>query len=91
MSLRVSLTAALWITLTLAQQAPLKATNLFTKNLTDFAGKEVTLVMSDVLHESPDDIHTVGRKACATTPAKFIAFIAKKKGAPISIPVYDLR
>ncbi|QSN64131.1 cupin domain-containing protein [Caballeronia sp. M1242] len=50
-------------------------------------GKEVTLKPGDTFHEGPDDIHTVGRNASATQPAKFVVFLLKNKGAPILTPV----
>ncbi|MGN6261415.1 MAG: cupin domain-containing protein [Ralstonia sp.] len=50
-------------------------------------GKEVTLKAGDTFHEGPNDIHTVGRNASATQPAKFVVFLIKKKGAPILTPV----
>lgn len=50
-------------------------------------GKEVTLKAGDTFHEGPNDIHTVGRNASATQPAKFLVFLIKKKGAPVLMPV----
>ncbi|CAN7723196.1 Cupin domain protein [compost metagenome] len=50
-------------------------------------GKEVTLKAGDTFHEGPNDIHTVGRNASKTQPAKFVVFLLKKKGAPILTPV----
>lgn len=49
-------------------------------------GKEVTLKPGDTFYEGPDDIHTVGRNASRTEPAKFVAFLVKDKGAPLLIP-----
>ncbi|MDQ0143459.1 cupin domain-containing protein [Cupriavidus necator] len=46
-------------------------------------GKEVTLKAGQTFHEGPDDIHTVGRNASKTRPAKFVVFLIKKQGAPI--------
>lgn len=34
-------------------------------------------------YEGPDDIHVIGRNASATTPAKFVVFLVKEKGAPV--------
>jgi len=48
--------------------------------------KEVTLKAGDTYYEGPDDVHTVGRNASATEPAKFVVFFVKDKGAPILIP-----
>ena len=50
-------------------------------------GKEVTLTPGQTFYEGPDDIHTVGRNASQTTPAKFVVFLVKDKGAPVLIPV----
>jgi quercetin dioxygenase-like cupin family protein len=49
-------------------------------------GKQVTLKPGDTFYEGPDDIHTVGRNASKTKPAKFVVFLVKDKGAPILIP-----
>ncbi len=51
-------------------------------------GKEVTLTPGQTFYEGPNDIHTVGRNASNTKPAKFIAFLVKNKGAPVLIPVH---
>lgn len=51
-------------------------------------GKEVTLGPGEMFHEKPDDIHTVGRNASATKPAKFLVFMVKQKGAPVSMPAH---
>lgn len=50
-------------------------------------GKEVTLTPGQTFYEGPDDIHTVGRNASQTKPAKFVVVLIKKKGAPALIPV----
>jgi quercetin dioxygenase-like cupin family protein len=50
-------------------------------------GKEVTLTPGQTYYEGPNDIHTVGRNASTTKPAKFVVFFVKDKGAPILIPV----
>lgn len=50
-------------------------------------GKDVTLHAGDTFHEGPDDIHTVGRNASNTKPAKFVVLLIKNKGAPILTPV----
>jgi quercetin dioxygenase-like cupin family protein len=50
-------------------------------------GKEVTLTPGQSFYEGPDDIHTVGRNASTTKPAKFIVFLLKNKGAPVLVPV----
>jgi quercetin dioxygenase-like cupin family protein len=50
-------------------------------------GKSVTLTAGQTFYEGPNDIHTVGRNASKTTPAKFLVFLLKDKDAPILIPV----
>jgi len=49
-------------------------------------GKEVTLKPGQTFYEGPDDIHTVGRNASRTRPAKFVVVLLKDKGAPILVP-----
>ena len=50
-------------------------------------GKPVTLMPGQTFYEGPNDIHTVGRNASKTTPAKFLVFLLKDKNAPVLIPV----
>jgi quercetin dioxygenase-like cupin family protein len=50
-------------------------------------GKEVTLTPGQTFYEGPNDVHTVGRNASQTQPAKFIVLLLKDKGAPVLIPV----
>jgi quercetin dioxygenase-like cupin family protein len=47
----------------------------------------VTLKAGQTFYEGPNDIHTVGRNASKTTPAKFLVFLLKDKGSPVLIPV----
>jgi quercetin dioxygenase-like cupin family protein len=49
-------------------------------------GKEVTLGPGETFYEGPQEIHTVGRNASSTQPAKFLVFLLKKTGAPVLIP-----
>jgi quercetin dioxygenase-like cupin family protein len=49
-------------------------------------GKEVTLTAGQTFYEGPTDVHTVGRNASKTKPAKFVVFLVKDKGAPVLIP-----
>lgn len=46
-------------------------------------GKQVTLTPGQTFYESPDDVHTIGRNASKTEPAKFLVFLIKEKGTPI--------
>ena len=50
-------------------------------------GKEVTLTPGQTFYEGPNDVHTVGRNASTTKPAKFVVVFIKKQGAPILTPV----
>jgi quercetin dioxygenase-like cupin family protein len=50
-------------------------------------GEPVTLVPGQTFYEGPNDIHTIGRNASKTTPAKFLVFLIKDQDAPISVPV----
>jgi quercetin dioxygenase-like cupin family protein len=50
-------------------------------------GKEVTLTPGQTFYEGPNDIHTVGRNASSTKPARFVVFLVKDKGAPVLVPV----
>ena len=49
-------------------------------------GKEVTLTPGQTFYEGPDDVHTVGRNASTTKPAKFVVVLVKKKGVPAVLP-----
>ena len=49
-------------------------------------GQEVTLKPGQTFYEGPDDIHTVGRNASATEPAKFLVLLIKPEGAPAVLP-----
>src|SRR5437588_9392983 len=49
-------------------------------------GKEITLTPGQTFYEGPNDIHTVGRNASSTKPAKFVVFLVKDKGAPVLAP-----
>jgi quercetin dioxygenase-like cupin family protein len=50
-------------------------------------GKSVTLTPGQTFYEGPNDIHTLGRNASKTVPAKFVVFLLKEKNAPVLIPV----
>jgi len=49
-------------------------------------GKEVTLTPGQTFYEGPDDVHTVGRNASKTKPAKFVVVLLKKKGVEPVLP-----
>lgn len=50
-------------------------------------GKSVTLIPGQTFYEGPDDIHTVGRNASLTKPARFLVFLLKNRDEPILTPV----
>jgi quercetin dioxygenase-like cupin family protein len=50
-------------------------------------GAPVTLTPGQTFYEGPDDVHIVGRNASQTARARFLVFLAKRKGAPILTPV----
>jgi quercetin dioxygenase-like cupin family protein len=49
-------------------------------------GKEVILTPGQTFYEGPDDVHTVGRNASKTKPAKFVVVLVKKKGVDAVLP-----
>jgi len=49
-------------------------------------GKEVTLTPGQTFYEGPDDVHTVGRNASTTRPAKFVVVMVKQKGVDAVLP-----
>lgn len=50
-------------------------------------GKTVTLTPGQTFYEGPDDVHTVGRNASLTTPAKFLVVLLKNRNEPVFTPV----
>ena len=50
-------------------------------------GKERTLHAGETFYEGPQDVHTVGRNASRTKPARFLVFLLKDKDKPALIPV----
>lgn len=50
-------------------------------------GSEQVLNAGQTFYESPSDVHSVGRNASTTKPAKFLVFMVKDTGAPVSVPV----
>lgn len=49
-------------------------------------GREVTLGPGEAFHEGPQDLHTVGRNASKTEPAKFVVFLLKDADKPAVLP-----
>lgn len=50
-------------------------------------GKEVTVKAGQSFYEGPNDIHTVGRNASKTKPAKFLVLLLKNEGVDAVLPV----
>jgi len=50
-------------------------------------GAKQELGPGQTFYEGPNDVHTVGRNASKTRPAKFLVFFIKDKNAPILTPV----
>jgi len=50
-------------------------------------GMQRELGPGETFYEGPDDIHTVGRNASKSKPAKFLVFFIKDKNSPILTPV----
>jgi quercetin dioxygenase-like cupin family protein len=51
-------------------------------------GKEVTLTPGQTFYEGPADVHTVGRNASDTKPAKFLVLFVKKPGVDVVLPAH---
>jgi quercetin dioxygenase-like cupin family protein len=49
----------------------------------------VTLGPGQTFHESPSDVHRQSANASKTAPAKFVVFIVKDKGKPVTVPAAD--
>ena len=47
----------------------------------------VTLHPGQTWYEGPNDIHTIGRNASKTKPAKFLVLLLKDQNTPVLIPV----
>lgn len=50
-------------------------------------GKSVTLTPGQTFYEGPNDIHTVGRNASLTKPARFLVVLLKSSDEPVFTPV----
>ena len=48
--------------------------------------KPVTLGPGQTFYEGPHDVHTIGRNASSTRPARFVVLLLKNKGAPVLVP-----
>jgi quercetin dioxygenase-like cupin family protein len=50
-------------------------------------GKTVTLTPGQTFYEGPSDVHTIGRNASLTKPAKFLVVLLKNRNEPVLTPV----
>jgi quercetin dioxygenase-like cupin family protein len=50
-------------------------------------GAEVTLTPGQTFYEAPGDVHTIGRNASNTEPAKFLVLLVKDIGVDAVLPV----
>ena len=48
----------------------------------------MTLTPGQTFYEGPNDVHTVGRNASLTQPAKFLVFLLKNSDQPVLTPVH---
>jgi len=46
----------------------------------------VTLKAGETFYEAPGDVHVTSANASSSVPAKFLVYMVKDKGAPVSIP-----
>jgi quercetin dioxygenase-like cupin family protein len=49
-------------------------------------GRTVTLTPGQTFYEGPNDVHTVGRNASRTKPARFLVVLLKNRDEPILMP-----
>jgi quercetin dioxygenase-like cupin family protein len=49
----------------------------------------VTLTPGQTFHEGPKDVHQTSANASKTQPAKFLVFMVKDKGKPVTEPVHE--
>lgn len=49
-------------------------------------GKPVTLTPGQTFYEGPNDIHSIGRNASLTKPAKFLVLLLKNSDEPVFTP-----
>jgi len=49
-------------------------------------GKTVTLTPGQTFYEGPTDVHTIGRNASRTKPAKFLVILLKSSHDPVAVP-----
>jgi quercetin dioxygenase-like cupin family protein len=49
-------------------------------------GAEVTLTPGQTFYEGPQDVHTIGRNASVTQPAKFLVLLVKNTGVAPVLP-----
>lgn len=52
-------------------------------------GELVTLSPGETFYESPDDVHTVSANASDSEPARFLVYMIRTAGTPVTTPVSD--
>ena len=50
--------------------------------------KPVTLKVGEVFYEGSGHVHTVGRNASMTKPARFVVVLLKDIGKPVAMPAH---
>lgn len=50
--------------------------------------RPVTLTAGEVFYEGPNDVHTIGRNASLTKPAKFMVVLLKDSSKPVAMPAH---
>jgi quercetin dioxygenase-like cupin family protein len=50
-------------------------------------GEPITLTAGQTFYEGPHDVHTIGRNASTTQPARFLVMLLKNSNAPLLMPV----
>jgi len=52
-------------------------------------GELETLSPGETFYESPDDVHSVSANASDTEPARFLVYMIRTAGTPVTIPASD--
>ena len=52
------------------------------------SGEPTRLTPGQTFYEGPNDVHTIGRNASLTKPAKFLVFLLKNSDEPVLTPTH---
>ena len=63
-----------------------KAISVGAQNAPTRLEETVTLTPGQTFYEGPTDVHTVGRNASQTKPAKFLVVLLKGSHDPVAVP-----